>query len=191
MKTAMIAVAATLLTSTPVFAQDNDGADVDVTNTNVEVTDVDVTDTTVVQDSLNDNSDRDFQDSFDDNRDYDSHNDNSTNNVNTNDNSSDTITDSFDDLSDNYSANVTFANESVFDDSAIVAEATLSNVVTGVDVDYGSVEDSARLNNQLTNRGNAFQNYAGMNAMNQNTGAGAAQNASVTIAVSTDNLDVN
>ncbi|MEP2735372.1 MAG: hypothetical protein ABJP34_03660 [Erythrobacter sp.] len=189
MKTAMIAVAATLLTSTAAFAQDNDGADIDVTNTNVEVTDVDVTETTdvdvtdktVVKDSLNDNSDRDFQDSFDDNRDYNSHNDNSA----------DTITDSFDDLSDNYSASVTFANESVFDDSAIVAEATLSNVVTGVDVDYGNIEDTARLNNQLTNRGNAFQNYAGMNAMNQNTGAGAAQNASVTIAVSTDNLDVN
>lgn len=189
MKTAMIAVAATLLSSTAAFAQDNDGADIDVTNTNVEVNNVDVTDKDVVKDSLNDNSDRDFQDSFDDNRDYDSHNDNSVSN--TNENSSDTITDSFDDLSDNYSANVTFANESVFDDSAIVAEATLSNVVTGVDVDYGSVEDSSRVNQSLVNKDNSFQNYAGLNALNQNTGVGAAQNASVTIAVSTDNLDVN
>lgn len=193
MKTAIIAVAATLLTSTAAFAQDNGGADVDVTNTNAGVTDVDVTDRTSVRDSQNDNSDRDFQDSFDDNRDFNSHNDNSVSNTNTNtnSNSSDTITDSFDDLSDNYSANVTFANESVFDDSAIVAEATLSNVVTGVDVDFGSLEDDARLNNHLVNTGNAFQNYAGLNALNQNTGAGAAQNASVTIAVSGTELGVN
>ncbi len=189
MKTKYFAAAVLLATSTSAFAQDNDGVDVDTTNVDVDVTDVDVNDAdkTVVRDSMNNNSERDFQDSFDDNRDYDSHNDNSV----TNDNSSDTITDSFDDLSDNYSAEVSFANESVFDDSAIVAEATLSNVVTGVDVDYGSVEDSARMNIQLVNRGNSFQNYAGMNALNQNTGAGAAQNASVTIAVSGTELGVN
>jgi hypothetical protein len=180
-----------LATSSMAVAQD---ADVDVTQNNVDVdvtentqNNVDVTDKTVVKDSLNDNSDRDFQDSFDDNRDYDSHNDNST----TNDNSSDTITDSFDDLSDNYTTELSIENESVFDDNAIVAEATLSNVVTGVDVDFGDIEDSARLSNHLVNTGNSFQNYAGMNALNQNTGAGAAQNASVTIAVSGTELGVN
>jgi hypothetical protein len=183
MKTKYLAAAVLLATGTSAFAQDNDGVDVDTTNVDVDVTDVDVNDAdkTVVRDSNNDNSDRAFKDSFDDNRDFDSHNDNS----------SDTITDSFDDLSDNYSAEVSFANESVFDDSAIVAEATLSNVVTGVDVDYGSVEDSARMNIQLVNRDSSFQNYAGMNALNQNTGAGAAQNASVTIAVSGTELGVN
>ena len=39
--------------------------------------------------------------------------------------------------------------------------------------------------NQLSNSGGAFQNYAGMQALNQNTGVGASQNASVSVAVST------
>lgn len=195
MKFAMFTAAAMLMSGTAAIAQDADGVDVDVTNIDVDVTDVDVTDVDVVdrngaQDSFddnrdynshNDNSDRQFNDSFDDNSDNDSNNDNSNR----------TFNDSFDDLSDNYELNVQFSSESVFDDSAIVAETTLSNVVTGVDVDFGDMEDGSSVNNRLTNTGNSFQNYAGMNALNQNTGAAASQNASVTIAVSGTELGVN
>ncbi len=193
MKTKLFVAAALLATSTSAFAQDADGVDIDVTNidvTDVDVTDVDVSDRTVATDSFddnrdfnshNDNSDHQFNDSFDDNSDNNSNNDNSDR----------TITDSFDDLSDNYTANLTFSDNYTFDDNAIVAETTLSNVVTGVDVSYGDVEDGASYANTLNNSGNAFRNYSGMNALNQNTGVGASQNASVTIAVSTDNFDVN
>ena len=78
-----------------------------------------------------------------------------------------------------------------FGDNAIVAETTLSNTVTGVDVNFGDLEDSADFDSRLSNYGNSFQNYSGMNALNQNTGTGAAQNASVTIAVSSANSEIN
>jgi hypothetical protein len=40
------------------------------------------------------------------------------------------------------------------------------------------------VDNSLRNDGNAFQNFAGMQALNQNTGVGASQNASTSVAVS-------
>ena len=72
-----------------------------------------------------------------------------------------------------------------------MAESTLSNVVTGVDVDFGDVTNSAGFDASLSNSDNAFRNYAGINALNQNTGVGASQNATVTIAASNASLDVN
>lgn len=125
----------------------------------------------------------DFVDSFDDNSDnfIDSFDDNSERVFN----------DSFDDNSQEFSSGVGISNNSTFGQYAIVAESTLSNVVTGVDVNFGDLEDSADFDSRLQNYGNSFQNYAGMNALNQNTGTGAAQNASVTIAVRSESFDVN
>lgn len=136
-----------------------------------DVIDADVDASTDVVDSFDDNSDT-FVDSFDDNSDR-------------------VFEDSFDDNSQDFSSGVGINNNSTFGDNAIVAETTLSNVVTGVDVNYGDLQDSADFENRLSNYGNAFQNYSGMNALNQNTGTGASQNASVTIAVSSANSDVN
>ncbi len=181
MKTTMIAAVAVLATSTSAFAQD--GA--------VYEDGVDVLSPTVIEDSFDDNSDRTFNDSFDDNSDNNSFNDNSDKVFNDSFDDNRDYNDSFDNNSDNFDADVRFSGDRVFGDSALVAETQLSNVVTGVDVDFGDVEDEARFVNRLSNSDNAFQNYAGMNAMNQNTGVGASQNASVTVAVSTDNFDVN
>ncbi|MEM1195733.1 MAG: hypothetical protein AAGH57_06490 [Pseudomonadota bacterium] len=113
-----------------------------------------------------------IEDSFDDNRDYE-------------------FNDSFDDNSDNLGLSVGSDKQHIFNNSAIVAETTLSNVVTGIVVDFTDLSDSARVVNSLKNSGNAFRNYAGMNALNQNTGVGANQNAAVTIAVSGDNFGAN
>lgn len=162
MKLTKLAVLAAFATSTAAYAQDNDVVDVDQTN------DPDVVD---IDDSLNDNSDN-IIDSFDDN--------------------TDNFNDSFDDNSQVFTSNVGVnGGGNTFDDNAIVAETTLSNVVTGVDVNFGDVEDTGAFDSSLTNAGNAFRDYAGMNALNQNTGTGASQNASVTIAVSSDGFDVN
>ncbi len=129
-------------------------------------------DSVVVEDSFDDNRDYEINDSFDDNRDY-------------------VIEDSFDDNSDNIAQGVGSNKAYVFNNSAIVAETALSNVVTGVDVDYDDITDTARIVNRLNNSGHAFRNYAGNNALNQNTGIGASQNASVTIAVSGDGFGGN
>ena len=137
-----------------------------------DVVDADVDASTEIVDSFDDNTDN-FVDSFDDN-------------------SERVFEDSFDDNSQVFTSNVKFkGGTTTFGDSAIVAETTLSNVVTGVDVNFGDLEDSAQFNSSLSNSNKAFQNYAGMNALNQNTGTGASQNASVTIAVSSDGFDVN
>lgn len=185
MRLTKLAVLAAFATSTAAYAQDNDVVDVDA-NSDTDVVDVD--------DSFNDNTDT-FNDSFDDNSDnfIDSFDDNSDNyNDSFDDNSETVIEDSFDDNSEVFTSNLTInAGNHTFGDSAIVAETTLSNVVTGVDVDFGDVSDSAGFDSSLANSGRSFQNYAGMNALNQNTGTGASQNASVTIAVSSDGFDVN
>ncbi len=163
MKLTKLAVLAAFAASTSAYAQDNDVVDVDQTN------DPDVVD---VDDSFNDNIDN-IVDSFDDN-------------------SERVFEDSFDDNSEVFTSNLSLnGGNNVFNSSAIVAETTLSNVVTGVDVDFGDVEDTAGFDSSLTNQAHAFRDYAGMNALNQNTGTGASQNASVTIAVSSDGFDVN
>ncbi|MEP3052054.1 MAG: hypothetical protein ABJP48_04850 [Erythrobacter sp.] len=194
MRLAVVAALAT--TATGAYAQDAAAGD----------------DAVVIEDSFADNSERTFEVNVDDNSESfeNSFNDNSNSNVNDNsevfndsfddnsevfndsfDDNSEVFNDSFDDNSQVFTSVVGIASSNVFGDNAIVAEATLSNVVTGVDVNFGDVEDSAQFANQLTNSDNAFRNYAGMNALNQNTGTGASQNASVTIAVASDNFDVN
>ena len=172
MKLTKLAVVAALVTSTSAFAQDNDVIDADINaSTDNDVIDADVDASTDVVDSFDDNSEN-FVDSFDDNSDRE-------------------FVDSFDDNSQDFSSGVGINNTSAFGDNAIVAETTLSNTVTGVDVNFGDLEDSADFDSRLNNYGNSFQNYSGMNALNQNTGTGAAQNASVTIAVSSANSEIN
>jgi len=74
-----------------------------------------------------------------------------------------------------------------FGASAAVATSTLSNSVTGITVNYdrgsGSTSTPAA-DNSLTTGSNSFQNFAGVQALNQNTGVGASQNASVSIGLS-------
>ncbi|MGJ3626990.1 hypothetical protein AB5I41_08905 [Sphingomonas sp. MMS24-JH45] len=78
-------------------------------------------------------------------------------------------------------------NSGVFGDGALVASSTLSSYVTGVTVTFsGRESDGTTADNSLrVVAGGAFQNFAGMQALNQNTGAGASQNASVSVAAST------
>jgi len=70
----------------------------------------------------------------------------------------------------------------------MVASSTLSGYVTGVTVTYEAAEGGTTADNRLVNNGNAFQNFAGIQAQNQNTGTGASQNASVSMAVSTGDI---
>ena len=93
-------------------------------------------------------------------------------------------------MTDNSTATGAARSNSVFGDGAIVASSTLSSYVTGVSVTFnGSDGNGTTTDNSLTNGGSSFQNFAGMQALNQNTGAGASQNASVSVAASTGDLN--
>jgi hypothetical protein len=97
----------------------------------------------------------------------------------------------------NYSADETFnagdanlAPTSTFGDGAMVASSTLSNYVSGVKVTFaGTAGESSTTNNSLTTGDTAFQNFAGMQALNVNTGAGASQNANVSVAVTAGDIN--
>ena len=130
----------------------------------------------------------------------DSGNDSSDNSTNIADSSDHSAHDSWNDNRDNstnvadsgnsYSSNdMTYAGTSnMFGNGAMVASATLSSYVSGVSVTYAAAEGATTADNRLINRGNAFQNFAGIQALNQNTGTGASQNASVSLAVSTGDI---
>ena len=78
------------------------------------------------------------------------------------------------------------ATANVFGDGALVASSNLASYVTGSTVTFrGADGEGAAADNSLTVSGSAFQNFAGMQALNQNTGVGASQNASVNVTVST------
>ncbi len=127
----------------------------------------------------------------------DSLNDNSDNSDRSDNSLKVDIADSFNDNSDNstkvdiaHTGNTAQASTTnLFGDGAQVATSTLASYVTGVTVDYRSRNAGTRVENNLTNQGNSFQNFAGMQALNQNTGVGSSQNAAVSVAVST--RDVN
>ncbi|MBB3928944.1 hypothetical protein GGR43_004695 [Sphingobium jiangsuense] len=72
-----------------------------------------------------------------------------------------------------------------------MSSSTLASYVSGVSVGYDGAPGGggASVDNSLSNNGAAFQNFAGIQALNQNTGVGASQNAAVTLSVSTG--DVN
>jgi hypothetical protein len=83
----------------------------------------------------------------------------------------------------------TARTNSVFGDNAVVASSTLSSYVTGVNVTFhGSDGNRNSTDNSLSNSGSSFQNFAGMQALNQNTGVGASQNASVSVAATTGDI---
>ena len=94
------------------------------------------------------------------------------------------------DNSDNSYLTGAAKSSNMFGDSALVASATLSSYVTGVSVRYnGSGGDTpSSIENNISNDGSSFQNFAGMQALNQNTGVGASQNANVSVAVSTGDV---
>ena len=70
-----------------------------------------------------------------------------------------------------------------------MATSALSNYVSGVKVSFaGSAGQSSTTDHSLTTGDTAFQNFAGMQALNVNTGAGASQNANVSVAVTTGNI---
>ena len=52
----------------------------------------------------------------------------------------------------------------------------------------GSAGESSTTDNSLTTGATAFQNFAGMQALNLNTGAGASQNANVSVAVTAGDI---
>jgi hypothetical protein len=87
------------------------------------------------------------------------------------------------------SSNGGASNSNMFGNGALVASATLSSYVIGVSVTFeGSRDTGAGTDNSLSNSGGAFQNFAGMQALNQNTGVGASQSASVSVAVTTGDV---
>ncbi len=91
------------------------------------------------------------------------------------------------DQSDNSQRMGAASSHGAFGDRATVASSNLASYVTGVTVTYGGGETttSPTVDNSLTNDNGAFSNFSGMQALNQNTGAAATQNASTNVAVST------
>jgi hypothetical protein len=87
--------------------------------------------------------------------------------------------------------NANNSDNSTFGDGALVASATLSNYVSGVHVSFGSTAgEQGSPDNSLTTGNNAFQNFAGMQAINLNTGAAASQASNVSVAIGMDNVDL-
>ena len=54
----------------------------------------------------------------------------------------------------------------------------------------GGASAPAYVDNSLNVSGSAFQNFAGLQGLNQNTGVGSLQNASVNVAVSTGTMNI-
>jgi hypothetical protein len=142
-------------------------------------------------DTNNDNS-NDVADSGNDNSTTDSNDDNSIDVADSGNDNSQSWVDSANDnssdiaMSDSGNDN-SVAGSTVFGANAVVATAALSSYTTGITVTYDQAAESggAQPDNSLSNSGSAFQNFAGMQALNQNTGIGASQNANVSVAVST------
>lgn len=106
----------------------------------------------------------------------------------TTDNSDRSRTDNSTSLTDNSTSTGTATSSGVFGDGALVASSTLSSYVTGVRASFTGARGGAAADNGLTVRGNSFQNFSGLQALNQNTGVGASQNAAVNVAVSTRDI---
>ncbi|MGI4879706.1 MAG: hypothetical protein ACRYG4_19695, partial [Janthinobacterium lividum] len=105
-----------------------------------------------------------------------------------------------------------------FGGGAVVSTASLAGYVTGNTVNYalpggaggsgtsnggGSSSDTPNgpanggngstagsVNNSLSVSGSAFQNFAGLQGLNMNTGIGASQNAAVNVSVSTGTMTI-
>lgn len=122
--------------------------------------------------------------------------DNSTNNTDSNNDNRVSNRNSFntvDARADNSSTGgAQTTNGSMFGDGALVATSNLSSYVSGVRVTFeGNRETGQGANNSLSVNGSAYQNFAGMQAQNLNTGAAASQNANVSVAVSANGSTIN
>ena len=126
----------------------------------------------------------------------DSGNTNNTTNTNTQmaDNSNNSVNTSYDasfNTNTETAGNADNSNNSTFGDGALVASASLSNYVSGVHVSFGSAAgEQGSPDNSLTTGDNAFQNFAGMQAINLNTGAAASQSSNVSVAIGMNNVDL-
>jgi hypothetical protein len=84
------------------------------------------------------------------------------------------------------------STSNVFGASAVVSSATLASYVTGVRVDFSQTPGGATnmVNNSLTTGDGAFQNLAGLQSLNMNTGAGASQNSAVNVSVAAGTINL-
>ena len=106
--------------------------------------------------------------------------DNSNRSINT------TYADSFNTSTNTETAgDATNSSAGTFGAGSIVATSALSNYVTGNHVTFGGAAGQDGVaNNSLTTGNQAFQNFAGMQSLNVNTGAAASQSSNVSVAVS-------
>jgi hypothetical protein len=80
-----------------------------------------------------------------------------------------------------------------FGSDAVVASANLASYVTGVTVTYEGPQGTsagAAPNNSLSTGATAFQNFAGLQSLNMNTGVAASQNSAVNVSVSTGAINL-
>jgi hypothetical protein len=128
--------------------------------------------------------------SYNDSSDNSDRSDNSVVVANSNNDSSNRSVNIDNSVTDTSSAVGSARTSSVFGDGALVASANLSSYVTGSSVTFhGTGGDGGQsTDNSINTGGSSFQNFAGMQALNQNTGVGASQNANVSVAAQTGNI---
>src|SRR5207247_1213895 len=85
------------------------------------------------------------------------------------------------------------ATTNQFGANAVVSSANLASYVTGISVSYSTPSDgdSGGADNRLNVGGSAFQNYAGVQSLNMNSGVGASQNSAVNVTVSAGAINLN
>ena len=81
------------------------------------------------------------------------------------------------------------AVSAAFGDNATVSNAVLQSQVSDTTLTVQGVMPSGAYT--LTTGAAAFQNFAGLQALNLNTGANASQNANVSVSVSAESITVN
>jgi hypothetical protein len=88
----------------------------------------------------------------------------------------------------------TAAMTNQFGANAIVSTANLAGYVTGIQVSYavpqGTTGPAAAVSNSLSTGDGAFQNFAGLQALNMNTGVAASQNSAVSVSASVGTVNV-
>jgi hypothetical protein len=85
------------------------------------------------------------------------------------------------------------ATNNQFGAGAVVSSATLASYVTGVTVSF-TVPDRTNgtgPDNSLSIGGSAFQNFAGIQSLNANSGVAASQNSTVNVSVSAGAINLN
>ncbi len=80
----------------------------------------------------------------------------------------------------------------LFGNSAVVSTATLASNVTGntINMTAAAGPTSGTLNNSMSTGDGAFQNFAGLQSLNMNTGAAASQNSAVNVSVSAGTINM-